>query len=52
MNFALTMARTNFSELEPLSESTGNRLMRGIMLYLGNTKWFGSGYTTLPISAL
>ena len=48
-----TVLRKDFSGLDALSEDSGQRLVRGIVLYAGeNAVSFGEHYTALPVSAL
>jgi predicted AAA+ superfamily ATPase len=48
-----TVVRKDFSGFDALSEDTGNRFMRGIVLYSGEQPVsFGKHYVALPVSAL
>ena len=48
-----TVGRKDFSGLDALSEDTGNRFVRGIVLYAGDQAVsFGDHYVALPVSAL
>ena len=48
-----TVVRKDFSGLDALSEDTGNKFVRGIVLYTGEQSVsFGENFTALPISAI
>jgi predicted AAA+ superfamily ATPase len=48
-----TVVRKDFSGLDALSEDTGNKLVRGIVLYTGRQSVsFGENFLALPISAI
>lgn len=53
VKLSASVTKKDFSRLEILAEETGNKFVRGLVLYIGDTAVaFGDNLTALPVSAL